>query len=74
MSRNREILEFFAFQHLSGGKIRSTSFACHEFAMTMEESLMDCDQKSEGLQKLLEAKDCFVRAAVQETKMRGGID
>lgn len=36
-----------------------------KLADTMDEVLPDGAEKSAGLRKLLEAKDCFVRAAIE---------
>lgn len=35
-------------------------------AMQMDHDLPDCAEKSAGLRKLLEAKDCFVRARIEQ--------
>ena len=35
---------------------------CREFALDMDELLPESAEKTTGLRKLLEAKDCFVRA------------
>ena len=35
-----------------------------ELALLMEEKLPDGPEKSAGMRKLLEAKDCFVRASL----------
>lgn len=35
-------------------------------AMQMDRDLPDCAEKSAGLRKLLEAKDCFVRARIEQ--------
>lgn len=32
----------------------------------MDAQLPDCAEKSAGMRKLLEAKDCFVRAALEK--------
>jgi hypothetical protein len=39
---------------------------CAGLAMQMEHDLPDCAEKSAGLRKLLEAKDCFVRARIEQ--------
>lgn len=40
------------------------SSAVEDLAEIMDRDLPDCAEKSAGLRKLLEAKDCFVRAAL----------
>lgn len=60
-----EIMRWFDFGHLPDGKIRDTSTLCHELGYKMADSLPHCAETKAGLRKLLEAKDCFVRAAVE---------
>jgi len=55
------ILKYFAFAHLPE-KLQEVSRPLCEIAVEMDESLPDGAEKSAGLRKLLEAKDCFVRA------------
>lgn len=57
------ILKFFAFAHLPE-KLQTVSAPIGELAEAMDKQLPDCAEKSAGLRKLLEAKDCFVRAAI----------
>jgi hypothetical protein len=58
------ILQYFKFQHLPEGDLRHTSKLCCTLAMDMDDLLPECAEKSAGLRKLLEAKDCFVRASL----------
>lgn len=53
----------FAFEHLPE-HLRTISEACHDLACEMVTRLPDGPELSTGLRKLLEAKDCFVRAAL----------
>lgn len=55
------ILKYFDYKHLPD-ELQETSRLCHDLAGQMEVSLPDGPEKSAGLRKLLEAKDCFVRA------------
>ena len=55
------VLKYFAYDHLPE-HLQPTSKAFHDVAEVMANTVTDGDQKKEGLQKLLEAKDCFVRA------------
>ena len=55
------IMKFFAYEHLPT-HLQETSKPICDLATKMDE-LPDCAEKSAGLRKLLEAKDCFVRAA-----------
>ena len=63
MKRN-EIMKHFKFDHLPL-KLKEISLPCCNLALTMEDQLPDCAEKSAGLRKLLEAKDCFVRASLE---------
>lgn len=55
--------QFFAYDHLRE-ELRPISQASAELAQTMVDNLPDGPELSAGLRKLLEAKDCFVRAAL----------
>ena len=57
------ILKYFEFEHLPG-KLQTVSEPCFNLAWAMEAVLPPGPEKSAGLRKLLEAKDCFVRAAL----------
>lgn len=57
------ITQHFAFEHLSP-HLRGVSQLCHDLAEHMVDALPDSPELTVGLRKLLEAKDCFVRAAV----------
>lgn len=57
------LLRWFDYDHLAG-KPRDISHSCHHMAHTMVDELPDGPELTAGLRKLLEAKDCFVRAAV----------
>jgi len=59
----RGLLRFFEYQHLPE-TLRNTSQPCSNLAYQMVEYLPDGPELTAGLRKLLEAKDCFVRAAL----------
>jgi hypothetical protein len=64
-----EKLQFFEHNHLSEplfSVARTMSDAAHEMASTIKSH----PQLSLGLQHLIEAKDCFVRAKVSEENER----
>lgn len=63
-------IKFFKFEHLPD-KLQAVSRACAELAHQMEAMLPDGPEKSAGMRKLLEAKDCFVRA---ESERGSGAD
>ena len=55
------IMQYFSYAHLPLD-LQSVSKPIGELATLMDESLPDGPEKSAGLRKLLEAKDCLVRA------------
>lgn len=60
------VLQFFAFDHLANDELRQISGRCHDLAFDMADDLPSSPELTTGLRKLLEAKDCFVRAWVAE--------
>ncbi len=57
------IMRFFEYEHLPA-HLQDVSRIMHRAAIKMESELPNGPEKSAGLRKLLEAKDCFVRAAI----------
>ena len=60
------MLKWFDGRHLADD-LREVSEACADLAEAMDEKLAEGAEKTAGMRKLLEAKDCFVRAGI-ETK------
>lgn len=58
-------MSFFEFEHLPE-PLKEVSQPCAELAHMMLNDVMYSEQLDLGLQKLLEAKDCFVRARLFE--------
>lgn len=61
-----DILAFFAYQHLPP-HLQAVSKPFHDLAHQIADDMADTTAKAEliaGLRKLLEAKDCVVRAAI----------
>lgn len=56
-------IQFFQYEHLPP-KLQEVSKPIAELALKMEQELPDGPEKSAGMRKLLEAKDCFVRAKI----------
>lgn len=56
-------MKYFDYEHLPE-KLQAVSKPIGDVARKMDESLPDGAEKSAGLRKLLEAKDCLVRAAL----------
>lgn len=55
------IMQFFNYDHLPV-ELQEISKEICELAKQIELTLPDCAEKTAGLRKLFEAKDCFVRA------------
>ena len=60
-----EVLKFFVYSHLPA-HLQSVSFECWYLAQKMAHSLPQGPELTVGLRKLLEAKDCFVRASLTD--------
>jgi hypothetical protein len=60
-------IKYFAFAHLPA-HLQAVSKPIGELANLFEGQLPDGPEKSAGMRKLLEAKDCFVRAALDAPK------
>lgn len=62
-------IKYFAYEHLPA-HLQEISKPLGDLARQMENKLPDGPEKSAGMRKLLEAKDCFVRAALEITDDR----
>lgn len=60
-------IRYFAFEHLPQ-HLQAVSRPIGELAQKLEAELPDGPEKSAGMRKLLEAKDCFVRAALDKPR------
>ncbi len=63
----QQIARFFEYEHLPE-HLRAVSENCANLAEDMIRELPDGPELTAGLRKLLEAKDCFVRAALPPRK------
>lgn len=73
MSRHpgtEHLLSLFAFEHLRPD-LQAVSKPLHDLAFQLADTLQDGPELSAGLRKLVEAKDCFVRQAVQDAAAKG---
>lgn len=61
----KSILRFFDYGHLPK-ELQGHSMTCAVLAVCMVHSTPDGPELTAGLRKLLEAKDCFVRANLPE--------
>ena len=64
------LLRYFAYDHLPE-HLRSVSPPAHALACQMARELPDGPELTAGLRKLLEAKDCFARAALDASEHKG---
>lgn len=60
-SQRSPIMEFFAYTHLPQ-HLQKVSAPFYELALRLETGLKSGEEKQMALRKLLEAKDCAVRA------------
>ena len=58
------IMRFFSYDHLPDDLMK-VSASIYKVADEMNEYLLPGAEKAAGLRKLLEAKDCFVRAQLE---------
>lgn len=72
-SPSASLLSYFEYQHLPE-TLQEVSQACGKVALVMDALLPDSAEKTMGLRKLLEAKDCFVRAQVTANKVREALN
>lgn len=64
------IMQFFEYKHLPE-PLQAVSRPFCKLAEHIDATLPDCDEKSVALRKLLEAKDCAVRARLYRDINRG---
>jgi endogenous inhibitor of DNA gyrase (YacG/DUF329 family) len=57
------IMKYFEYAHLPE-RLQAVSKPIGELAKSMDANLVEGPEKTEGLRKLLEAKDCLVRASL----------
>lgn len=64
MTRPSEhLLQFFQYEHLPE-HLKALSRPCADLAKEVDRMLPEGPEKTAGLRKLLEAKDCFVRVGL----------
>lgn len=62
------MLKWFSYDHLPSGKMKEVSARVANLALQIDERLGEGPEKTAGLRKLLEAKDCFVRQAKEDVE------
>lgn len=60
-----DIIKYFKYEHLPQ-KLKEISKPFCELAIEIDTKIPNSDEKLAGLRKLLEAKDCIVRAALEK--------
>lgn len=73
MPGNNRMLKWFEYSHLPDGAMQEISQQCAALAKYMDKGLVESAEKTAGLRKLLEAKDCFVRAKKEEMDAAKGL-
>ena len=63
MSRNN-MLKWFNYEHLPT-QLKEVGVDFSVFAERLDDYIADGPEKQAGMRKLLEAKDCFVRAKIE---------
>lgn len=58
------MLKYFGFRHLPAGRLQVISSGFARQACDIVEGVTSSAERTAGLRKLLEAKDCIVRAAL----------
>ena len=61
-----ELMQFFKFKHLTSARLRQTSEPFCLLAEKVFDTIPDHPERTAALRKLLEAKDCAVRAALTD--------
>jgi len=64
---SKPIIKYFKYDHLPE-KLQVISKPFGDLAAKMDSELIASDEKTAGLRKLLEAKDCMVRASMEGRK------
>lgn len=62
-----QIMQHFSYGHLPK-HLQEVSGPICDIAIHSDRTIKDCAEKSAGLRKLLEAKDCLVRAVIEMHK------
>ncbi len=66
-TESQRLLNFFTYGHLPED-LQAASEPCSDIAHMMAMRLPDGPELAAGLRHLVEAKDCFVRAVVEEKR------
>lgn len=61
------LMKYFQSKHLKS-PLKEVSINCFQLAKIMDDNLPETPEKTVGMRKLLEAKDCFVRAKLDTVR------
>lgn len=67
----QDLLAYFDTSHLTSTYLGNMSRMFQDFAYDIADQLPDTSELTVGLRKLMEAKDCIVRAAVRQLDRKG---
>jgi len=59
------LIKYFGYEHLAHVKTREIAQLISILANRLEEEIPESAEKTVGMRKLLESKDCFVRSALE---------
>lgn len=63
MKKEHDLIQFFSYSHLPE-HMQATSKMFNDVAIRIDDEIADNCEKTTALRKLLEAKDCAVRAKI----------
>jgi len=65
------VFQYFDYEHLRHDITREIAQQIYNLARYLEENITESPEKSVGMRKLLEAKDCFVRSVLETGEKSG---
>lgn len=66
------MIQWFSWQHLPS-HLQAVAAPLRCLAEEIDAAIPDSPEKTAGMRKLLEAKDCFVRAAIEAKAVKQGV-
>lgn len=62
------LIKYFGYEHLAHTRTREIAQLISILANRLEEEIPESAEKTVGMRKLLESKDCFVRSVLDITE------
>lgn len=62
------VFQYFGYEHLRHDRAREIAQQIYDLAKYLEENIPESPEKSVGMRKLLESKDCFVRSVLETSE------